>query len=201
VRLAATVRAGRAMTGARPEPMSRWTAASADDLPDPLPSPCTPQAVLEARQDGRLERLMARLSPAVRDRVDDWMEDAQTLARDDAPWVLDLVAALAEVASHALSLPAHAVLAPLDPSMDAVAVALGPAIGASGGQTDANRALADTFRFLGGRFDAGATGGIVVGSEPAPVDRLARWGWLCREAHGAAEKADALWVRISDPVQ
>ena len=98
-------------------------------------------------------------------------------------------------------MPSQGMLAPLPPEMDAVAVGLGPALGAVRGETQANRTLVETYRFLGGRFTESARYPVIIDEGNAPLGRLERWRWFCRAARRAADEADGLWRRIQDPVQ
>lgn len=198
MRVALALRAGRAMTGTLPDAsITRFFSGDARTLPDPLPASCSYSELLAAEQDGRLAALFDRLSIAVRDDVDGWVTGTMSLGGEYAP----LVCALVETASHLATLPPHGMLAPLDSAMDSVAVGLGAALGAVRGDTDANAVLADTFRFLGGRFTDEEHHPVVLDLGPAPQDRLERWRWLCIATRRAADTADALWRKVIDPLQ
>jgi hypothetical protein len=199
-RLALSIRAGRAL-GVQPESgVTRYLGPAHDGLPDPLPSPCRPDDLRAAFDDGRLRGMVDRLGLGLQDGVQDWLDSVRPSLEE--PEKAELLVALAEIGSHVTSLPAHAMLPPLDAAMDAVAVGLGPSLGAAGPASDANRALVDTFRFLGGRFtQTPVAHPYALATEPPPKDRLARWMWFCRATREAADTADRLWRQVVDPPQ
>jgi len=199
-RLSLGLRAGRAMTGGGAMPLTRYMGSSMGALPDPLPSPCTVAGLNEARECGHLEQLLDRLRLGVRDNVDDWLSGVNALSGGGHE-MDPLICGLSEVGSHLLVLPHSGLLPPLDAAMDAVAVGLGPALGATRGQTDANASLVEMFRFLGGSFVDNARFAIDVAGEPPPDGRVARWGWLCESVQVAADTADRLWRKVIDPPQ
>ncbi len=197
-RLAIGLRAGRAMTGSTGEPLTRILAGREDEMPDPLPSPCQPADLLVAQEDGRMLALLDRLALGVRDSVEDWINGVVDLDTDDYE---ALLCGLAEVGSHLVTLPRSGTLPPLDAAMDAVAVGLGAGLGATRGQSDANRSLVDMFSFLGGRFVDEASFPLDVPGDEPPKDRLARWAWLCRSVQTAETTAENLWRQVVDPPQ
>jgi hypothetical protein len=196
-RLAAALRAGRAMSGGRGAPVTRYLADFPDDLPDPLSvGDCQAAHIVAALDGGGLQRMLDRLRLSVRDPVEDWV---RALA-DAGEGYHTLLASLVAVLSHLTSLPPQGMLPPLPPAMDAVSVGIGPAIGATG-QGDACQSLREVFMFLGGRFTDYAKYAIEIPGDPPPDDRLARWVWLCRSARRTAEGADELWRNVVDPLQ
>ena len=197
-RLSIGLRAGRAMTGASGAPLTRILGGDAGDLPDPLPSPCGPADLIAAREAGHLNDLMDRLALGVRDSVEDWVEGMVAL---DGEAYTPLLCSLAEVGSHLITLPRSGMLPPLDSASDAVAVGLGPALGATRGESNANQALVDMFEFLGGRFVPEASFPIDVSGGEPPQGRLARWAWLCESVSMAATTAEMLWRQVVDPPQ
>lgn len=197
MRLAVALRAGRAMSGGRGTPITRFLADYPDALPDPLPAEaCAPGAVCTSLDAGALQEMLDRLRINVRDPVENWTRALAATGEYD-----ELLAGLVAVLSHLTSLPPQGMLAPLPPSMDAVSVGIGPAIGATSGQDDASAALLEIFRFLGGRFTDHARYAIDIPGGPPPADRLERWAWLCRCARTSAATADTLWRRVVDPLQ
>ena len=200
LRLAMALRAGRAISGETDGAMTRFLAQDVQGLPDPLPDPLSPAALAEARADGRFQALLHRLSVGLHDPVEEWLDYAAAAAAV-APDYGALASHLVGIASHVCALPPNAMMPPLDAASDAVAVGLAAALGATGEGHDANRVLADTFRFLGGRFTASARHAICVEETAPPADRLERWRWFCASTRRAATAADALWRRVVDPVQ
>jgi hypothetical protein len=200
-RLSLGLRAGRAMTGSSSMPLTRYLRSSTVSLPDPLASPCTPEGLAEARTSGQLDSLLGRVRLGVRDNVDDWLKGVGALPCGEGLAMDALMCGLAEVGSHLLVLPHSGLLPPLNAAMDAVAVGLGPALGATSGQTDANGALVEMFRFLGGTFVDDIRFAIDLETDPPPEPRLERWKWLCESVEVAAATADRLWRRVIDPPQ
>ncbi len=193
VRLALALRAGRAMSGRIGTPLTHYL--SGGGLSDPLPDNI--DAIQAALTPERLSGLLDRIRVSARDEVEDWVLGMRSLGADYAL----LLSVLAELFSHVTSLPPQGMLAPLPPSMDAVAVGLGAALGATGGERDDMADLVDVFRFLGGRFTPSAQHPIQLSDEEPPADRLERWAWLSRSARRSADDAEALWRRVVDPVQ
>ncbi|RME29095.1 MAG: hypothetical protein D6798_00930 [Deltaproteobacteria bacterium] len=198
-RVGLVLRAGQGMTGSTRASLTHLLEPVVDSLPDPLPAGLDGAELARAREDGRLARLLGRARLRVRDRVEDWLEGMR--ATDPAGRFDPLVCGLVEVGSHVAGLPAHAVLPPLAPAADAVAMGLGTALGAGEGEADANRSLIAMFRFLGGRFVDDARYPVELAFASPPEDRLQRWRWFCRATRQAADTADALWRQVVDPVQ
>ena len=197
VRLALVLRAGRAMSGGSGQPITRYLASTGAELPDALSSEEARLPLAHLRTSGRLDTLLDRVSIRYRGAVEQWLEDSEQPARNDAA-LAELRSSLLEVGSHLASLPAQAMLPPLHPAMDGVATGLSRALGATTGEADATRGLVHVFRFLGGRFTDDAAYPVDLPGEAPPEDRLARWQWFCRSCGGAAETADALWRRVTD---
>lgn len=198
MRLAIALRAGRAMSGGRGTSITHYLADYPETLPDPLPrAACAAGRIQGTLNDGALQEMLDRLRLNVRDPIEAWTRQLAAAS----PAYDDLLGNLTAVLSHLTALPPHGILAPLPPSMDAVAVGVGPAIGATSGCTDAMESLCNIFRFLGGRFTSHAKYAIEIPGSAPPTDRLDRWAWLCQSAKGAAEQADGLWRRVVDPDQ
>lgn len=193
VRLALALRAGRAMSGRIGTPLTHYLAAGT--LSEPLPESI--EDIAAALTPDRTSALLDRIRLSARDEIEQWVEGIRELGSDHE----HLLLVLAELFSHVTSLPPQGMLAPLPPSMDAVAVGLGAALGATGGARDAMVDLADVFRFLGGRFTSSAQHPILLSDEAPPADRLERWAWFARSARRSADDAEALWRRVVDPVQ
>ncbi len=200
-RLSLGLRAGRAMTGGTATPLTRYLRSSPGALPDPLPSPCRPKNLAQARTDGHLDLLLSRVRLGVRDNVDDWLRGVGALSSNEAGTLVELLCGLGEVGSHLLVLPHSGLLPPLDAAMDAVAVGLGAALGATSGESNANASLVEMFRFLGGTFVDDARFALDVDAGAVPEGRLTRWKWLCESVEVAASTADRLWRQVVDPPQ
>jgi len=200
VRAAAGLRAGRSMTQGKVEPLTRFLDVLHGGRPDTLPSPCTRADLIEARGNGAVQQILDRFNPRARDEIETWLE--RMFAVMDTTEEFDpLVLGLAEVVSHLAGLPAQGILMPLDAQVDAIAVGLASALGATSPPIDANKGLVDLFQYLGGRFTTSARYPVVLPGEPVPEGRLARWQWLCRATRQAADAADSLWKRVVDPPQ
>lgn len=199
-RLSVALRAGRAMSGARGSPVTAWLSGAVDPERDPLPHAYDKAAFEDALRTGALQWILDGLAAPLQDRVDDWLQAARTVAGEDGGRDLELVHALAEIASHLVSLPPNSILPPLGAAEDAVAVAFGTALRAVGDE-NANAQLRSVFRFLGGRYVADAAHVYEVDSDPPPPGPLARWGWFCAQALRGKERAEELWPRIVDPPQ
>ncbi len=196
-RVGVALRAGRTINRAQVAPLTRFMGGRLDELPDPLPD-ALDWAGLEARRaGGDAIGLLDRLSVPARFAVEEWLADLAELPDGPARYG-DLAAGLAAAASHLLALPVPGMLPPLEPSVDAIAVGLGAALGAADPPHDAARPMVDTFRFLGGRFVEEARFAVSLDDAPAPAGRLERWRWFCRGAREAADTADALWRRVTD---
>ena len=199
-RLSLALRAGRAMSGGRGEPITRYLRGSNSGDQDPL-GPDFDRANLEALlRYGGLRWIVDGLSAGVRDRVEEWVECARTAAREDGGRDLVLLYALAEIGSHLVQLPSHSILPPLGAAEDSVAVSLQAALAANG-DGDAARQLTQVFIFLGGRFVPTAEHVIQLDDELPPEDRIERWQWFCRHVRHAYRRAEELWPIILDPPQ
>jgi len=195
-RVGVALRAGRAIARTEHPPLTRFLVGGGS-MPDPLPDEIAWPDLRMLREAGRLAPLLDGLSVGSRAAVDEWMADLQSLDGGGAQYGV-LAAGLAEAASHLLALPVPGMLPPLSPGLDALAVGLGAAVGATREPHDASRAMVDTFRFLGGRFTDTARYPLVVDEAEAPEDRLERWAWFCDGAWRAARAADDLWRRVTD---
>ncbi|MEQ1507870.1 MAG: hypothetical protein ABMB14_36920, partial [Myxococcota bacterium] len=199
VRLAVGLRTGRAMSGGRGEPITRFTAGSAQA--DPLPARFDEDThrAMRMAPDG-LRWVLDGLSVSIRDRAEKFVEMARGLAAEDGGRDLILLYHLAELASHLVQLPPNSILPPLGAAEDSVATALRSALAAEG-DGDANRQLAQVFQFLGGRYVPTAEHSLFVCSEPPPREHIARWQWFCGQVRQGRKRADALWPQIMDPPQ
>lgn len=198
-RLPLALRAGRAMADLPSVSITRFLTGPASESVAPIPSPCTADQLLQARADGRLQAVLDRFALGVRDGIDEWLEELDAIGATSS--YIDLLCGLADVLVHLADLPAQGVLPPLNPAMDAVAVGLGAALGATSGASNASAVLIEMYRFLGGRFADQARYPVRLEGEEPPEQRLARWQWFCRQTRQAADTADALWRRVVDPVQ
>lgn len=200
LRLGLALRAGRAMSGAPGETLSRYLqAGSRYVLPEPLPEGCGEAEWEEALASGLVQQHLERFGLVAQDRLERWLDDMRR--EDPQGHYLPLVVALGEVISQVLSLPDGSMMVPLPPAQDAVAVGLGAAIGATRGDHDASQRLVEMFRFLGGRFVDSSRFPVRLESTPPPKGRLERWAWFAGETRRAAETADSLWRRVVDPDQ
>lgn len=199
-RLTLALRAGRAMSGRQGPGVTRFLVSESPDV-DPLPTPVDEAALAEARANGALDRMIDHLAPLPRQAAREWLEEIDQLNAEDGGRSAPLAAALAELLGHLVTLPAHCMLPPLDPPLEAVATNLGRALGATRGNDDASRCLNEVFRVLGGRFQPEARYPVELEGPPPPADRLERWAWFCQAAREAADRADTLWRRVMDPVQ
>lgn len=196
-RLAVALRAGRAMTGGRGEPVTRFITGTATG--DPLP-PSYDAAAMRSRLmegDGLLW-IIDGLSPVVHDTAARFVELARELALEDGGRDLVLLYHLAAVTSELIQLPQRSILPPLGAAEDSVATALKNALTADG-DGDANRQLVQVFKFLGGRFVDDAEHAYDVCDAPAPKDHIARWEWFSSQVRQGRKRADALWSDIFDP--
>jgi len=199
-RLAVAVQVGRTLTGAGERPLTHHLRPPIGELPDPLPGPCSPDGLREALDAGRLQPLLDRVSEPLRGELEAGLRGL--LARgDEHPGAGALACQLVDVAGPLASLPVGGLLPPLEPAAEAVAQAFGAGLGAHGAERDASQMLVRTFRFLGGRFAEDARYPVSIPGEPPPEHPLERWRWLCRSARRAADAADTLWRRVSDPPQ
>jgi len=197
-RLALTLRAGRAITGVAGTPVHAWLASDTSEFPDPLPSDVPGEVVVERFRAGELEALLGRATVRGRDRAEDWLEGMIALADSDGGRDMDLVGALAELASHVGLLPSHGMLPPTAAAADAVATGLGRALGAHRGERDASQALRHVFEFLGGRFVQGEEHPIRLGYSDPPPEGVERWRWFVEGVDRAATRAEDLWREVMD---
>lgn len=195
-RLAVALRAGRALSGGRGQPITRFTTGSADA--DPLDLGFDDAARSRLMHPNGLRSILDGLSTAIRDRAETFLGLARELAQEDGGRDLVLVHHLAELASHLVLLPPNSILPPLGAAEDSVATGLRFALAAEG-DGDANRQLVSVFRFLGGRFTDSATHSYEVCDAPAPAQHIERWQWFCAQVRQGRKRADALWPQIVDP--
>jgi hypothetical protein len=198
-RVALALRAGRAMTGDPGLPFTRLIRSGITDIPDPLPTPLIDSELQSARQDGRLDRVLARLQPGIQVAVLDWLNGVEDLKEDFG--MTSLVCSIAEVGSHLVTLPMAGMLPTLSPESEAIAGHLGPAIGTAVGADCAMATLIQTFKFLGGNFVDHSPFAVNIAGDPPPAGRQERWAWLCQSAYLAKEEADELWRKLVDPLQ
>lgn len=198
-RLSLGLRAGRSMAGGRGEPITRFVTGSAVER-DPLPPLASPEETQAGLESGAYRWILDGLSPALRDRAEEWLDTALALAREDGGRDLPLTHAILELASNLVQLPPYSVLPPLGAAEDAVAVGLRTAMQTTE-EADAMAQLVQMFRFLGGRYIAADEHALDVGAAPAPEDHIARWEWFCVEVRRGRKRATELWDQISDPVQ
>jgi hypothetical protein len=175
-RVALALRAGRGISGRKGSPV---TAFLEGDLGEPT-----------------LAAAVERLPADVRDAARAWLEQATRVAAEGDDTAL---AALSEIGVHLAMLPPRGILPPLSPSADAVAYALGRALGATQGNPQAQAGLLETYKFLGGRFTTRAEWPIDLPADAPPPDRLGRWAWFCTQVSTAAEKVDRIWRDLVDP--
>jgi hypothetical protein len=196
-RLAVALRAGRALSGGRGEPITRFLVGSGIDR-DPLP-PTPPADLAAATSPEALKWVLDGLSTAVRDGAEAALQCAVELQKSTGEADVKLLMwSLAEIASHLVQLPEHSILPPLGAAEDSVAVGLRAALTAEG-EGDANRELRQTYRFLGGRFVPHADHVYHVTDTAPPKDWIERWSWFGAEVRKARKQADALWPTIVDP--
>jgi hypothetical protein len=200
LRLAVALRAGRSLSGGRGESLTRYLAGDVSEAREPVPASWTPAELRAAWSNGDLRWIFDRLSTAVRDRVEDWLDDAFTLAAEDDDRDLVLIHALVEIVSHVAQLPVHSILPPLGAAEDSVAVGLSAALRAEG-DGDANEQLVRMFRFLGGRFEGDGADALLVSDVPPPRVEggdatTAVLQWFCQEVRVGRKRADALWDQL-----
>ena len=179
-RLAVALRAGRTLTGQRGAPV---TAALIGPLAEGI------DAVDAEATLGRLQPDLAAPLAALR-------AHAGRLKSDGSP---ALALSIDELLSHFGLLPVGGILPPLDPATDAVAVGLARAITATSGRDQAQVALLDTYRFLGGGFVAKSDWVVDLPADAPPTERLARWRWFCTQVSEAAARVDRIWRDLVDP--
>lgn len=200
-RLSLALRAGRALSGGRGEPVTRFIRGAAPDK-DPLPAEYDAAAFVEKAAAGEYQWITDGLSPALRDAAEEWADTALKLAREDGGRDLEFLYRVAELASHLVQLPAHSILPPLGAGEDSVAVGIREALNAED-EGDASRELAQMFEFLGGRYVAESEHAYDVVADPAPTtdDMVATWEWFCAQVRQGRKDADALWPQLMDPLQ
>ncbi len=197
-RLSLALRAGRALSGGRGEPITRFMSGHLGDDKDPLPSTFDAGATLAAMEGNEWQWIIDELSPAIRDRAEAWLAEAAKLARDDDNRDLALVHALAELASHLVQLPPYSILPPLGAAEDSVSVGLKAALSVSEAR-DALRQLIAMYRFLGGRYTTDDEPTMVVCNDTPPEDKIGRWQWFCTQVRTARKQADEKWPTIHNP--
>ena len=195
-RLAVALRAGRALSGGRGQPITRFTTGTADS--DPLSLTFDDDARSRLQEPGGLRAILDGLSTAIRDRAESFLKLSREVAEEDGGRDLVLIHCLAEMASHLVLLPPNSILPPLGAAEDSVATALQSALAAEG-DGDASRQLVSVFRFLGGRFTDDARHAFEVCDAPAPKQHIERWQWFCAQVRQGRKRADALWPQIVDP--
>jgi len=196
-RVALALRTGQAMTGERGLPLMR-ALAHGQPHSAPFDADIGGEAVLELWREGQLEALLGRFPVRLRYQVEHWLEDLAELAVQDGGRDLDLVAHLAELISHLAVLPPASMLPPPDAASDAVAVGVTRALGATRGEHDVSKALAEVYRFLGGQYIEASPYAIQLPDEEAPAHRLGRWRWFLGHVTHAAQHAEELWRRVID---
>ena len=196
-RLAVALRAGRALSGGRGQPITRFTAGKTADH-DPLPPEPDQGMRSLLMESGSLRWILDGLSTSIRDRAERFVQLARGLAAEDGGRDLVLLYHVAEVASHLVMLPPHSILPPLGAAEDSVATGLRSALAAEG-DGDANRQLVQVFQFLGGRFVHEARHSFLVCDAPPPTEHIERWQWFCGQVRQGRKRADALWDQIIDP--
>ncbi len=196
-RLAVGLRAGRALSGGRGQPITRYTTGTATE--EPLP-PRFEEAVHKPMllTPDSLRPILDGLSDAVRDKAEQFVQRARDLANEDGGRELVFLYQVAELVSNLVLLPPNSILPPLGAAEDSVATGLKQALAAEG-DGDANRQLQQVFQFLGGRFVAQAEHAWFVCQEPPPRDHIARWQWFCGQVRQGKKVADQIWPQIVDP--
>ncbi|HMV66497.1 MAG TPA: hypothetical protein PKA64_06570 [Myxococcota bacterium] len=203
LRLAVALRAGRAMSGGRGDPITRYLAGDISLALDPIPAGLDANEVAARYRRGDLQWVFNRLAASIRDRAEAWVDMALQLAAHDEGRDLALLASLLEMASHLAQLPMHSILPPLGAGEDSVAVALKAALHADG-DGDANLQLSQVYRFLGGRFVPDDPHALFVSREPKPADptdQVGLWRWFAGEVRVGRKRADALWDQIFNPAE
>lgn len=198
-RLSLALRAGRTISGLRGEPVTRYLAGNFDPERDPITSSFDPDR-FQTLLDGEIQWVLEGLSTSIRDRAEEWIDTARTLAKEDSGRDLALVYGLAEISSHLVQLPAHSILPPLPAHEDGVAVALKSGLAADG-DDDANAQLRAMFQFLGGKYASQADYVHEVDMVKPPPPGLDRWKWFCDQAVRGRDRAEELWPSIVDPPQ
>lgn len=190
-RIALALRAGRALSGGRGEPLQRYLSGTAES--DPLPAPerwSSPWPETGWMLNGLKEPVRADVTLA--------LQLARTLADGDGDRDHALFAQLLYHLSVLVQLPPQSILPPLGAAEDSVATHLGAALVAEG-DDDANRQLGAIFTFLGGRYVADDAHAVDLGTEAPPSPRAERWSWFGREVRRGRKLADSLWPNLVDP--
>ncbi|MFT6819945.1 MAG: hypothetical protein ACJATT_003769 [Myxococcota bacterium] len=192
-RLSLALRAGRALSGGRGEPITRYLTGNAGDE-----QPLTADEHPISKDD--ITWVLDGLSTAVRDRAEEWADAAIKLAEEDDGRDTALLYRLAEMAGHLAGLPQHCILPPLGAAEDSVAVGLKMALTATG-EGDANQQLIQTFKFLGGKYvdDDPHAVDTIDEPPPGPEDTIGRWQWFSRQARVGRKRAEAIWPDLVDP--
>lgn len=195
-RISLALRAGRAISGQRGQPLTRFLGPHDFDA-DPFSGDFDVEATRELLQGDGLRWIIDRLSLTVRDRVEDWVDAARRVAAEDDGRDLVLVHALAELASNLVQLPSQSILPPLDAAMDGVALCIGKGLHAEG-DGNASFQLGQVFRFLGGRYIDEADHAFDVDVHDPPEGRIERWRWFCKAAMIGKQRADEIWPTLWD---
>ncbi|TNE89125.1 MAG: hypothetical protein EP330_11845 [Deltaproteobacteria bacterium] len=199
-RISLALRAGRALSGTRGQPITRYVNSSFSSE-DPLPADLDADAFREQLEGSELAWILDGLSTAIRDDAEEWLETIRSLAREDHGRDLPLAHALAELASHLVQLPAHSILPPLGAAEDSVAVGLRAALGVDR-EGDALRQLIQMYRFLGGKFVTEAEYQTFEVCEATPPgDHIGNWTWFCTQVRRGRRRAEELWPDILEPPQ
>ncbi len=198
-RLSVALRAGRALSGGRGEPITRFL-SGAGNTQTPVSPDFEPEAFFSDLREGKLRWLLDGLGPALRDAGEEWFEAATQLAIEDSGRDLALLHAMAEILSHLSHLPSHSILPPLSASDDAVAMAFKVGLSAVGDENPSAQ-LRQMFQFLGGKYEATATYAYEAPQVPPPAGAVDRWRWFCDQAEQGRKWADELWPIIIDPPQ
>jgi len=192
-RIAVGLRAGRALSGQPSQPVTRFLMGDVER--DPLPHVCGPEQQAFALT-GDLQWILDGLSPTIRDEIETAFDDLRALSTDGE--YTYLIYHLLELVSQLIQLPSRSILPPLGAAEDSVATGLKSAMIAEG-TGDANRALSDTFTFLGGRYIEHSDHAVSVGAPPDTTSRVALWEWFCKEVRIGRNCADSLWPDLIDP--
>ena len=191
-RLAVGLRAGRALSGERGQPITRFLSGFAAS--DPLP----PQFDEELAREGDLAWIRDGLSTRVQDATERIVRDFRSLASEDGGADLVLLYHLAELTSQLVQLPSRSILPPLGAAEDSVATGLRSALSAFG-DGDANRQLVQMFQFLGGTYTTDSRHAVAVCDAPAPESKVGRWTWFCAQVRQGRKDADRIWPDLFDP--
>jgi len=198
-RLSLALRTGRALSGGRGEPITRFLSGAGKTLP-PLSPKLDPEAFFADLREGRLHWLLEGLGPALRDLGEEWFESAVKLAEEDQGRDLALLHGLAEILSHLAHLPTYSILPPLSAADDAVAMGIKAGLAAVGDENPSAQ-LRQMFQFLGGKYASEAQYAYEAELVPPPSDPVERWRWFCAQAEQGRKWADQLWPIILDPPQ